>query len=742
MLFRRSARPPFTPARVTVLQAPHALSALALGALTALQPAFAQTQAAADGPPTQQVIINASADASAEGLKPAYAGRQVARGGRVGILGNQDIMDTPFSQTSYTQDLIQNQQSASVGDVLKNDPTVRVARGFGNYQQLYVVRGLPVYSDDMSYNGLYGLLPRQYLAAELVERVEVLRGASTFLNGAAPGGSGMGGSVNVMPKRAPNEAITQATIGLETGPQPYLAADISRRFGPDKSTGLRLTAVHRNGDTAVDGEDRELSLVSLGADWRSRDLRISADIGYQNHKLKNARPSVTPAATFIPDAPDTDSNFGQPWVRSSEHDTFGTVRAEYDLSSQVTGWAAFGARHGNEFNDLVSVTSVNEAGDTTAYRFVNQRKDNVATGEVGLRAKLATGSVQHTLVASVAGYHSKERNAYAFSDYTNPFAGNLYSPTNVAAPSADFFTGGSLSDPGVIGRTKSTSLALADTMAFADGSVLLTLGVRYQNLQFFDYDAASGNQTADPKREGLSPVVGIVYKPVKGVSLYANRIEGWTRGEAAPFTSANYGTTLPPYRGKQYEVGAKYDGGRLGAGVSVFQTTKPNGIVDGNNVFVSSGEVRNRGLELSFFGEAARGLRVLGGATWLDSEQVRTTSGTTDGKDAIGTPKWQLTTGVEWDVPGLQGLTLTGRVNHTGKQYADAANTLTVKSSTTLDLGARYGLTVAERLVTLRASVNNLTNRDYWASVGGYPGSNYLVLGAPRTVVVSASVDF
>ena len=73
-----------------------------------------------------------------------------------------------------------------MSDVLQNDPSVRVARGFGNFQELYVVRGFPVYSDDMSYNGLYGLLPRQYVAAEFIERVEVFRGANTFLNGAAP----------------------------------------------------------------------------------------------------------------------------------------------------------------------------------------------------------------------------------------------------------------------------------------------------------------------------------------------------------------------------------------------------------------------------------------------------------------------------------------------------------------------------------------------------------------------------
>jgi outer membrane receptor protein involved in Fe transport len=56
-----------------------------------------------------------------------------------------------------------------------------------NFQELYVVRGFPVYSDDVAYDGLYGLLPRQYVAAEFLERLEVFRGANTFLNGAAPG---------------------------------------------------------------------------------------------------------------------------------------------------------------------------------------------------------------------------------------------------------------------------------------------------------------------------------------------------------------------------------------------------------------------------------------------------------------------------------------------------------------------------------------------------------------------------
>src|SRR5262249_25076821 len=97
--------------------------------------------------PLETIVVTASADASAQGVQPAYAGGQVGGGGRVGIFGSQDIMDTPFALTNYTQKLIEDQQAASVGDVLQNDAAVRVARGFGNFQQLYVVRGLPVFSD-------------------------------------------------------------------------------------------------------------------------------------------------------------------------------------------------------------------------------------------------------------------------------------------------------------------------------------------------------------------------------------------------------------------------------------------------------------------------------------------------------------------------------------------------------------------------------------------------------------------
>ena len=187
------------------------------GLLAAALPARAQ-----DAEKTlDTVVVQASADASGAGLTAPYAGGQVARGARIGLLGNQDYMETPFSTTAYTSELIQDQQARSVADVMQNDPSVRVARGFGNFQEMYIIRGFPVASDDTTYNGLYGLLPRQYVAAELLERVEVFRGANSFLTGGIGGASGfgIGGTINALPKRAPSEPKTQITTGIESGGQ-------------------------------------------------------------------------------------------------------------------------------------------------------------------------------------------------------------------------------------------------------------------------------------------------------------------------------------------------------------------------------------------------------------------------------------------------------------------------------------------------------------------------------------------
>ena len=93
-------------------------------------------------------------------------------------------------------------------------------------------------------------------------------------------------------------------------------------------------------------------------------------------------------------------------------------------------------------------------------------------------------------------------------------------------------------------------------------------------------------------------------------------------------------------------------------------------------------------------------------------------------------------------MPAVPGLAIDGRVVYTGSTYANDVNTLRVPSWTRFDAGVRYLFDVQGSAVTLRARVDNLANRDYWSSVGGFPGAGYLVVAAPRTFTLSASVDY
>ncbi|MGN7875352.1 TonB-dependent receptor [Roseateles sp. 22389] len=700
--------------------------------------------------PSQLPVVTVSATADKQGLSKAYAGGQVARGGRAGILGTKDNLETPFSITAYTNELIQDRQAKSVAEVLQNDPGIRAARGFGNFQEAYFIRGFILNSDDVAYNGLYSLLPRQYIASELFERVEVLRGASAFLMGASPNGSGIGGNISLLPKRAPVEPLTRLTVNAGSGGAGGAALDVARRFGPDKATGVRFNAAYRDGGTAVNDEKARTSVVALGVDWRSRDVRLSADLGWQDNQLTRTRPSVTVnGLSAMPALPDNKANYAQPWTYSNERDTFGTLRGEWDLNDAVTAWAAYGARRSKEANRLGNLTVTDAAtGDGTFYRFENGRKDSVDTGEAGLRGKLRTGSVGHEWVVSAAVFSLDTKNGYAM-DFLNTQPTNLYTPARSALPafSDSVYVGNTVDDPRLNTRIRNRSVAIGDTLSLLDDSLLITLGLRHQTLKVDSISATvrfldtitPGGVVTTYDRSKTSPVAGVVYRLSRQLSVYGNYIEGLNKGDSLAAQNGLPARDLAPYASKQKEVGLKYDGGRLGFGASYFTTDKPRAVLAQDT---AQGEDRHRGVELTAFGMATRELKVLGGLTWLDARQHGTGVAATEGKRTLGIARVQANLGAEWEVPALQGLALDARVVHTGKVFADSANTLRVPAWTRLDAGARYLFEVQGTLLTLRARIDNLTNRKYWASAGGYPDQSYLVVGQPRSVNLSLAADF
>ena len=87
----------------------------------------------------------------------------------------------------------------------------------------------------------------------------------------------------------------------------------------------------------------------------------------------------------------------------------------------------------------------------------------------------------------------------------------------------------------------------------------------------------------------------------------------------------------------------------------------------------------------------------------------------------------------------MQGLSLNARALYTSKVYANAANTQRLPSWATLDVWLRYRTAVAGKGTVFRATVRNLADRHYWAGSSTW---GTLLLGAPRSFVMSATVDF
>ena len=715
------------------------LTTVASSILLAMNTAYAEENV------EQLDTIEVSADASQTGLSKEFAGGQVASGSRIGILGNKSNLESSFATTSYTNKFIQDKQARSVADVLKNDPNVRVARGFGNFQESYFMRGFITNSDDILYNGLYGLLPRQYIASEMFERVEVQRGSSAFLNGMAPGGGSIGGTIALMPKRAQAEDLNRLNLGYSSNERANFSTDISRRLGENREFGVRLNAAHTEGESAIDNDNARNTVFHLGLDWEVEKVRLSADLGYQKNYLDSPRPSVTlSGVTVVPSTPNPRSNWGQGWTYSEESDIFGTFRAEYDLHPNLTAYAAYGYRYGKEANVLANLRVNNINGNGTEYRFDNTRRNIIHTSEIGLKGHFTTNEVEHDVVLSANRYQEKRKNAYVM-DWKNTFATNLYHPTFISsiAYSANALKGNDLSSPALQHRATLNSVAIGDTLSVLDKKLQVTLGARWQQIVSRDFAYNTGVEGGYYNDSRISPSLGVVYRILPELSIYGNYIESLAQGDTAPSTAVNQGETQKPYISKQKEIGIKYESqSGFGTSIALFSTEKPRGYLDSNNYYTTKGKDRHNGAEINVYGQITSNIRLLGGVTFLQAKQRKTGSNTTEGKYTIGVPKFQGNLGLEYDVRALEGLTLESRITYTGSSYADSQNTLKVKGWTKVDVGARYIAMIGNTPITLRARIDNLTNKKYWESVGGYPNYGYLVSGAPRTFSLNASIDF
>ncbi len=691
------------------------------------------SDADASGAITLPTVTVAAARHDPEALPGAYAGGQVARGARLGLLGNTDAMDSPFSSAAYTAQLIENQQAKTIADVLANDPTVRFTTSAGHLYENYTVRGFDVQSNDLALNGMYGLAPYGQAPAEFVERVEVLRGPTALLTGMAPSGA-IGGVINLVPKRATAAPVTRLTANYVSDANVGASVDLGRRFGEDKAFGVRFNGAYDDGRTGVDGQSKRRTLAAIALDYAGDRVRLSLDAYADESRVSNGSAWMASFATpVVAEPPRAGTNILRGTHGQLDNKAI-VARGEFDITDNWTAYAGLGAlRYG--FSGFINGTRANNirpSGNFNGVTYFQKGFTDTLSAEAGVRGTVRTGPVEHRLVL---GFTTLNLRSGTVNNASRPYISNIYQPVTPLLAT----------EPGNAPKTADstlTSFALADTLAFAEDRVLLTLGARHQRVQSQSFSAATGARTADYDESALTPSVGLVVKPWgPSLSLYGNYIEGLSQGDTVTdVTARNYQQVFAPYKTRQMEAGVKWDTGRMTQTLSLFQITRPTLIKDAaTNTYSPDGERRHRGVEWNLYGEVARGTRMLGGVTYTHAELTRTANGTYDGNTPFGTPSWAANLGAEWDLPWIAGLTVTGRVTYTGSQYVNTANTQKIDSWTRVDLGARYVTKAFGKRVGVYASVENVFNKSYWA---GSFNDGYVTLNAPRTFKLSTTVDF
>ncbi|MBB1599085.1 TonB-dependent receptor [Variovorax sp. UMC13] len=673
--------------------------------------------------PTVLVTAALEADSTAamqqEGT--AAAGYRASTVSSVGALGSMRLQDTPFSVSVVPRELLQNIQAQSPDDVYKLNPSTRtITPQVTSWTPMVSIRGFD--GSNIAEDGLRRIY-NHAAVLEDKERVEVLNGLSGFLYGAAS----PGGMINYVYKRPTLERLHSVTVGNYGGSQGYVHGDFGGRIDEAGRAGYRLNVVRQEGGTAVDDQKIRRELVSAAVDWQVSDSLLLEF----NASANNYRTTGASAYWFFSDvphgrAPDARKNWGQPWVQDEFENTKLMAKATYRLNEQIT---LRGAYMRDNIDRPLQDHTMNSVASPDGFRQIRihsgRTRDTFEAGSALADISFDTGPLAHKLTVGYTMYSDRSWST-DYSPNTGwqgpyPFSAPTYVPRPDFPPN--------LLGTYDAGRVRNGNLLVGDQIQFSEQWSLLA-GLNRSTIRSETLDASGARTQPDYDQRRDSPSVSLMYKPLPWLSSYASYIEGLEQGGMAPDTAANARAILAPMVSKQKEIGVKATVGEMLLTAALFDIEKAYEFTDANNVYTQSGRQNHRGLELNASGRLGARWTVVGGITALDA---KVKGSELDGKAPVNVAKLLAKAYAEYELP-VPGLSLTGGVYYTGRQWADGANTDRLPAVTTADVGLRYATRVSGKPLTLRLNVANLANKSYWL--------NSYYVGAPRSVAFSAQMQF
>lgn len=713
--------------------------------------------------PVQQQLQEVNVRADAKRVKAARSYSIASDGDlrdrvNLGVLGKANAFTAPITVVNYDEQALNNTEARTLVDaVAKKDASVWQFGGESNTLTGLYFRGYQLDARQFSVNGLAGMYGTQGTASVQVGSAQLIKGASTAVNGMDPEGA-VSGSVNIETKKAADEGNRKIGLGWFSNNRAQGTFDLGQRFGENKEFGVRANGKLRHGDTPRHGYSEDNKEFALNADYRGEKVRVAFDSIYAKRKTNGGRARIQDiqnANGRLFDAPEGKVNLAPSWQAQNTRGQTNMLTFEWDAfeNAQITGGIGYNnARYYGNFASP-TVTSSGLTYNSGRARLTDQRFKTLSMN-LTARGEFETGPVSHNW-STAFDRIDRKRTTYQGARQTKSSVidPSLDIPTQLAKLDSNLGSAWSPT-PSLDTVIKVNSLAVSDTLGFVDNKYRLTLGGRFQAVE--QKNKLNGRK-ADASR--FSPMLMAAWVPQPDLVVYGNYMEDLEPSDIRTDDDGHV-TMADPRVSRQFEVGVRKNWGDFVTTLNAFQIKRPGywfGKTTSGTDFATrknaglaysgseQGMERSRGIEFNTYANLLnKTLRPSFGLMYLQStvkDYPNFADNLVNGVQ-VANPRVIAKAGVEWDTPFAKGLTLSSNVSYFGKSYQDTQKQYAFPSYTLVDVGARYKTKLGKNTLTVSSSVENLFNKNYWQVQRGQYDRSFAVVGMPRTYWLKAELDF
>lgn len=632
-----------------------------------------------------------------------------------------DLRDIPQSVQVVPRQVIDDRQLVDLTSVVTNVSGIQSAGTSGNRSETFTVRGFKASAYAVDGIVLNPAVSNSDVYRDLsyVERVEVLKGPASVLYGRGD----PGGLINIVTKQP--QFSSGRSVSAQVGSNDFYRGELDLT-GPIVADTLafRLIGAYQQQDTFRDfliPEKRIFVAPSLLLTPGSR-TRILITGAYANQRVQSDRglPVVRDAATGLYSvAGPQDGFYGEKWAQTKTERYEIGYRIEHEANSWLT-LRQIGSYSNSSINQkIVNFTAVAPDGHTLRRGATSLvEKDHSIDLQLDAVAKFSTAGVGHTLV--IGGEYTDGTRDLVQARATLASL-DLFAPTYGALPGGFVVNNDRLNTVEILAGYIQDQIDLGD-------QVKILAGARYDHSK--QVNSALG-QVVELSNDRISPRIGVVYKAIPAVSLFADYTRSFQPNAGVKFGGGNF----DPEIGRQYEIGVKADllGDRLSLTTAIYDLRRENVLTNdpANAGFqIQTGVQRSRGVEIDVNGRILPGWNVIASGSYIDAKIVADTL-YTPGARLQNVPHWSGSIWSNYDVQSgsLRGLGGGAGISGVTDRSSDLANTMTLAGYTRVDAGIHYDLA---KLGRISLSVKNLFDTFYidtpgigtGATLGLYPGAS------------------